>query len=98
MIRKKKQKGSDHVKVTFVLPEDHGYGKVAVVGDFNDWDPEAMPMKRRNNKTYSATVTLEAGGRYAFRYYCEDGTWVDDDDADATEPNDFGTVNGVVVT
>ena len=41
MIRKKPQKGTNQVKVTFVLPGDHPYGAVSAVGDFNDWTPGA---------------------------------------------------------
>lgn len=98
MIRKKKIKDSDQVRVTFILPGDHPYGEVAVVGDFNDWDPSANPFVRRSNQTYSTAAVLDAGERYAFRYLCEDGSWVNDEAADDYEPNDFGDTNGVVVT
>jgi 1,4-alpha-glucan branching enzyme len=97
MIQKKPvRKGK--VKVTFTLPEDHPYGKVSAVGDFNNWDPTAHPFVRRSNKTYSTSAVLEVGQRYAFRYFCEDGSWINDPEADGYEPSGFGSDNGVLLT
>lgn len=98
MIRKQTIKKNGKVKVTFVLPGDHTYGDIAVVGDFNGWEPKANPFVRRSNNTYSTSVTVPAGKRYVFRYYCEDGTWVNDPDADAFEPSGFGSDNCILKT
>jgi 1,4-alpha-glucan branching enzyme len=98
MIRKQNLKGNGKVQVTFILPEDHPYGQVSVVGDFNNWDPAANRFVRRNNKTYSTAVKLIIGKRYAFRYFSEDGHWVNDEAADAYEPNEFGTDNCILTT
>ena len=98
MIRKESVKGSGKVRVTFVLPKDQPHGKVSVVGDFNGWRPEATPLARRANQTFSASVALDAGGRFAFRYLTGTGLWLDEPEADAREPNGFGGENCVVVT
>jgi len=98
MIRKQSVKGNGQVKVTFVLPPNHPYGKIAVVGDFNGWDPSVNRFVRRSNKTYTTSATVEAGHRYLFRYYCEDGTWINEDEADAYEPSGFGSDNCVLIT
>jgi 1,4-alpha-glucan branching enzyme len=49
------------VRVTFALPADEPDGAVSVVGNFNDWDPFAHPLRRRANRTRSAAVTVPAG-------------------------------------
>lgn len=98
MIKKEQKKKDEQVKVTFVLPEEEVRGRVSVVGDFNDWDPEADKLIRRNNGTYSASVKLARGGEYAFRYFFEDGTWKNDEAADDVMLSPFGTENSVVVT
>jgi 1,4-alpha-glucan branching enzyme len=67
------------VRVTFALPRDTPSGAVSVVGDFNDWDPFAHPLRRRANGTRSATVTVTAGRTLHFRYLAEGGIWFDDD-------------------
>ena len=67
------------VRVTFALPRDTPGGAVSVVGDFNDWDPFAHPLRRRANGTRSATVTVTAGRTLHFRYLAEGGIWFDDE-------------------
>jgi len=98
MLQRSKSKKSDQVKVTFTLPNDHTLQPQAVVGDFNQWNPTANPLKRRSNHTYSATVTLATGRRYAFRYLCAGNHWCDEAAADAYEPNVFGTQNSILIT
>lgn len=93
MITKKTVEKGAAVKVTFSLPADNG--GVAVAGDFNGWDEAATPMRKRG-QTRSASVTLPAGGRYAFRYVDEQGHWFDDDQADALENNGLGGTHSVL--
>jgi 1,4-alpha-glucan branching enzyme len=98
MLKREAVKQSNQVKVTFVLPHDPNQGHISVVGDFNNWDPAATRMSKRPNNTRSASVTLDPGQRYQFRYYVEDGTWLNDDNADAYEPNEHGTQNCLLIT
>jgi 1,4-alpha-glucan branching enzyme len=69
------------VRVTFTLPEKEPVGAVSVVGNFNDWDPYAHPMRKRGNGARSAVVTVPAGATLVFRYLAEGGLWFDDDSA-----------------
>ena len=98
MIKKEQKKGDKQVKVTFVLPGDEITGKTSVVGDFNGWDPTKTKLVKRSNGTYSASVKLDAGGNYAFRYFGEEGTWKNDESADELALSPFGTRNSVVLT
>lgn len=98
MIKKVPVKGSNQVKVSFVLPADRIAGKVSVVGDFNDWNPASHPLRKRANGTRSASVSLPVGSRYAFRYLTEEGSWHDDDSASEFVPNGFGGANAVLAT
>jgi 1,4-alpha-glucan branching enzyme len=66
------------VRVTFALPASEPDGAVSVVGDFNEWDPYAHPLRRRANGTRSAAVTVPAGSTLRFRYLAEGGMWFDD--------------------
>lgn len=95
MIQKKIVSGGDQAKVVFTLPAELATGRVAVVGEFNDWDPMATPMSKRKG-VVTAAAMLETGRRYAFRYLREDGEWINDEAADAFEPNEFGTTNCVL--
>ena len=71
--------------------------RVSVVGDFNDWDTAATPMKRNHSGgDWSATVVLEAGQRYRFRYLLDGKEWTNDWYADDYEVNAYGSCDSVV--
>ena len=80
------------VRVTFALPADEPDGAVSVVGNFNDWDPFAHPLRLRANRTRSAAVTVPAGSTLYFRYLAEGGRWFDDETLTAPDGQ------GVVIT
>ncbi len=79
MVKTTKLRRDDKVRVTFTLPAGEPSGHVSVVGDFNDWDPFAHPLRRRANRTRSASVTVPAGSTLRFRYLAEGGWWFDDE-------------------
>jgi 1,4-alpha-glucan branching enzyme len=98
MLKREMVKNSNQVKVTFIVPNDPNQGRVSVVGDFNNWDPAATPLVKRANNTRSASVSLPPNRRYAFRYYTADGSWFNEEAADAYEPNEHGSENCIIVT
>lgn len=95
MITRKPVERGSKVKVTFTQPVDGGTGKITVAGDFNDWDPTALPLRKRGDAR-TASVTLETGRRYAFRYVDEAGRWFNDDQPDAYEGNGMGEENSII--
>ena len=95
MIRCEPARGGDQVKVTFAIPTDGTDERVSVVGDFNDWDPVATPLAKRGERL-RASVVVDAGRRYAFRYLADGGRWFNDEEADDYQGNDFGGSDSVV--
>ncbi len=83
LIKTAQADGTGVVRVTFVLPADEPPGAVSVVGDFNDWNPFANPLRRRGNGTRTAVVRIPAGSISHFRYLGEQGLWFDDESGDA---------------
>jgi 1,4-alpha-glucan branching enzyme len=69
------------VRVTFSLPAGQPAGAVSVVGDFNNWDPHAHPLRKRSNGSRSAVVSVPAGSTLRFRYLGDGGVWFDDETA-----------------
>ncbi len=98
MIRKKPVRNSSKVSVTFEASGHDGAQSIAVVGDFNAWDPTKHTMKRRKDGQWSATIRLAKNDRYAFRYLVDGETWETDTESDATEANRFGSMNSIVET
>ncbi len=95
MIGSEPQMGTDHLKVTFAVLADGVDGDVAVVGDFNDWNPTADPL-RRHDGWLSASLVLEPGRRYRFRYLAEGGHWFNDSDVGVYESNGMGDEDSVL--
>ncbi len=56
--------------------------KASVVGEFNDWDIRATPMEKLKDGTFTATVDLEIGRDYQFRYLLDESIWETDFTAD----------------
>lgn len=82
--------------VTFDLPSELEIEHAAVVGEFNDWDEGADPMTKGADGRWSATVSVEPGRSYRFRYHLGDGRWENDWNADDYVDNDFGGADSVV--
>ncbi|KHE92848.1 MAG: 1,4-alpha-glucan branching enzyme GlgB [Candidatus Scalindua brodae] len=73
--------------------------RVCVVGDFNNWNRSANPMKKSKNGDYTTRLDLERGREYQFRYLIDESKWENDWNADRYVQNPFGNGdNSVVVT
>jgi 1,4-alpha-glucan branching enzyme len=85
-IRKAYGKDGKSCQVTFTLPAElaKGVKTVRVVGEFNDWNTSDVKGKMKKNKSgnFSATVSLEKGKQYQFRYYIDNSRWENDKSAD----------------
>ncbi len=80
------------------MPKDTEAESVALVGDFNDWDKSAMPLKRLKSGVWKTTIDLEKDDSYQFKYLIDGESWVNDVDADSYVANNIDGDNSVVVT
>lgn len=99
MIEKKYLKTKPVCKVKFALPADAvaGAKKVSLVGEFNDWDPSANPMRKQKSGVYASTLDLDVNKEYQFRYVLDDEVWLNDEAADHYAPSQVShEQNGVV--
>lgn len=96
MIKRRKVKGSNEIKMSFVLDLEDSRLPASVVGDFNGWSPGVDPFVRRHNGTASAVVSLPRGQTFRFRYRSDDGTWFNDDAADGYQANTHGSTDCIV--
>lgn len=83
------------VELRFILPMDHPARPIGVAGDFNGWD-WSMTLLEANGDLLEATVEVEHGRTYQFRYRGGGQTWFNDDQADDYVPNEFGGVNCLI--
>jgi hypothetical protein len=67
---------------------------VALVGDFNDWDPARSPMQTAQG-VWATTVPL-APGRYRYAFLVNGVEWRADPGAPAARDDEFGTPSSVI--
>jgi 1,4-alpha-glucan branching enzyme len=99
-IKKQYLKRKPVCKVTFRISEEIGNlaGTAHVVGEFNNWDFLSIPMKKLKKGAFTATLNLEKGREYQFRYLLDNRNWQNDGDADKLVPTPFGdSENSVIV-
>lgn len=98
-LKKQYLKSKPVCKVTFKLKasEANNAETVKLIGDFNEWDIAAAPMKKLKNGDFTQTVNLTADAEYQFRYLLDDDTWENDWEADAYQPSPLSFEENSVV-
>ncbi len=66
---------------------------VLLVGDFTNWQHEAIPMKKGKDGIWSIALELPSG-QYHYRFIV-DNEWKDDPECTIRVPNPFGGHNMV---
>jgi 1,4-alpha-glucan branching enzyme len=69
--------------------------QVSLAGDFNNWDPQTMPMHKGPDGVWHLSVPLQPG-RHEYRFIA-DGVWQDDPAAQQKTANSLGGENCVKV-
>ena len=96
-MKKTYTKTGNSCRVTFSLPADVGAESVALCGEFNEWNQEKHPLKRRKDGSFSTTISVQPGMEYRFRYWLDEERWENDWAADKYLPNSFGSEDSVLV-
>lgn len=98
MITKSYDPKSGHCLATFTCHPPAQAKHVSLCGDFNQWEPGAHPMKRGPEGTYSITTALPPASRFAFKYLADSGGWLNDNQADDYQQNEYGEWNSILTT
>ncbi len=78
------------------LSVEAGPGKtVMVAGSFNNWQPDKQLVDRKGNGVYTCRLML-APGEYQYKFVI-DGEWRLDDANPNFTPNEFGSLNSLLV-
>jgi anti-sigma factor RsiW len=86
--------GTREVDVVFVAP---GAASVAVVGDFNGWDPRRNPMVRGAEREAWRTRLVLPPGVYQYNFVVDGTVWEKDPQAKNYLADGFGGQNSVIV-
>ncbi len=100
-ITKKYSRNKEVCKVTFTIPKEvaSNFQKIALVGEFNNWDPDAIHFtEREKDGSFSVSIELPTGREYAFRYLADGVTWMNEPEADKFTPTGYGdSENSVII-
>lgn len=96
MLKKSYTKTGRSCRVTFKIPTTVEAQEAAILGEFNEWSAEANPMKKLKDGSFSATLSIEAGKEYRFRYLLDGERWINDEEPDSLVVNRFGGEDCVV--
>lgn len=87
-------------KVTFTLPAEivANASNGLLLGEFNNWDKETgFSLKKSKDGSMKATIELEAGKSYEYRYLLDGGRWENDQTAEQyAHVHGFDIVNCVI--
>ena len=96
MLKKNYSQTGRTCRVTFKLPAEAKAKSAFVCGEFNDWDKSINPMKKLKDGSFSATISLDSGSSYRFRYLLDGERWENDWSADDYQKNEFGSEDSVI--
>ncbi|MFC2061398.1 glycogen-binding domain-containing protein [Elusimicrobiota bacterium] len=81
-------------KVIF-LYDDSSAGEIYLVGEFNNWKKNDIPMTLNEAGVFSAEIDIEPG-KYLYKFIV-DGNWITDPNNPVTSPDGYGGQNSVLV-
>jgi hypothetical protein len=84
--------GQSTVQFVLVAPDARS---VVLVGDFNDWDLTATPLRQGAGGTWPASLRLPPG-RHRYAFVVDGSRWIADPTAPPAPDDDFGTPGSVV--
>ncbi len=83
-LKKQFLKSKSACKVTFTIDAESiaGGKQVALLGEFNNWNPSEDTMRKLKDGSFTKTLELEIGQEYQFRYLVDGERWINDAEAD----------------
>lgn len=94
-IKKQVIKTKPVVKVTFSI-EAKEATSVAVVGDFNNWNPSEGVLSKLKNGTFKAAFDLPKDNSFEFKYLV-DGAYLNEPQADSYRWNQYANAENSVL-
>lgn len=98
-IKKSYLKNKFICKVTFTVTkkEANNASRITLVGDFNQWDVDALVMKPMKSGGFQTVLELEPGRSYQFRYLADGQRWMNEKEADYHTTSGFPDAENSVI-
>jgi len=82
-------------KVTFTYTAPK-VSTIYLVGDFNEWNASATPLKKLKNGTFKVVVDLETKQSYQYKFIV-DGEYVNDNQAETLIFNEYANTENSLI-
>ena len=95
MVQKTYFKTKDYCKVKFSFTPENAE-TVEILGLNSNWENSVI-MSKKKDGSFTADVSLPKNTKHEFKYLVNASEWINEPEADAQEPNEFGGSNSVII-
>jgi 1,4-alpha-glucan branching enzyme len=95
MVQKTYFKTKDYCKVKFTMNAENAE-TIEILGLNSDWE-KSVVMSKKKDGSFSCELSLPKGSQHQFKYRVNETLWINEPEADSTQPNEFGGLNSVLV-
>jgi len=95
MVQKTYFKTKDYCKVKFSFTVENAE-TVEILGLKSDWENSVI-MSKKKDGSFTADVSLPKNTKHEFKYLVNASEWINEPEADAQQPNEFGGSNSVII-
>ena len=95
MVQKTYFKTKDYCKVKFTMNAENAE-TIEILGLNSDWE-KSIVMSKKKDGSFSCELSLPKGSQHQFKYRVNETLWINEPEADSTQPNEYGGLNSVLV-
>lgn len=71
--------------------------QVSLAGSFNHWAQDVLLMEPGNDGAWKIAIPMLPAGKYHYKFYVDDKTWIEDVNNPFREPDGFNGFNSILV-
>ena len=94
MVQKTYFKTKDYCKVKFTFSVENAE-TIEILGLNSDWENSVI-MSKKKDGSFTCDVSLLKNTQHEFKYLVNETQWLNEPEADAQNPNEFGGINSVI--
>jgi 1,4-alpha-glucan branching enzyme len=94
MVQKTYFKTKDTCKVKFTFSAENAE-TVEILGLNSDWE-NSIVMSKKKDGSFTCDVSLPKNTQHEFKYRVNESLWLNEPEADAQQPNEYGGINSVI--
>ena len=71
--------------------------QITLAGSFNQWADDVLYMEAGKNGLWHLEIPMLPAGRYQYKFFVDDKTWIEDFDNPYREPDGFSGFNSILI-